>query len=194
MISFQFTGLKCMLQLITVHRWSQVLSNVNARCVQLTCWAQLNSMAKSLERESWSHCQQVSFSSHSPCPRVTRVDLLLYFPSQCAQNLLILTSNVFLGAAEVIFGEIFTCFFAWYKKLGCDNADNDDQNVDKQDDDQIWSDGEVLVWYSADQGKVDWLRRPQAAPFNETPSHPPPPSSSSPSIFVFLENYICCQF
>ena len=29
--------------------------------------------------------------------------------------------------------------------LGCDNADNDDQNVDKQDDDQIWSDGEVLV-------------------------------------------------
>ena len=26
------------------------------------------------------------------------------------------TSNVFLGAAEVIFGEIFTCFFAWYKK------------------------------------------------------------------------------
>ena len=63
-----------------------------------------------------------------------------------------------------------------------------------------WSDMvrrvEVLVWYSADQGKVDWLRRPQAAPFNETPSHPPPPppSSSSPSIFVFLENYICCQF
>ena len=29
--------------------------------------------------------------------------------------------------------------------IGCVNADNDDQNVDKQDDDQIWSDGEVLV-------------------------------------------------
>ena len=151
MISFQFTGLKCMLQLITVYRWSQVLSNVNALCtvdwlssIELNgevTWARI---VKSLS--TGFILKSLALSTSHPCGFAP----ILPF-SMCSS---LLTSNVFLGAAEVIFGEIFTCFFAWYKKSGCDNADNDDQNVDKQDDDQIWSDGRFWCDIQLIRGKL----------------------------------------
>ena len=187
---------------------------------QLTGRAQFNSMVKSLEQELWSHCQQVSFSSHSRCRPVTRVASICFSlciascamcmclssftyvycpPITCVHVLLRFLQWVFMIFKRLVMtirygqGGGFGVILSWSYFL--------DENTFADDDDQIWLEfmwwwfwvgwfwwfwGDDQIWSAGGgfgvifswSGKVDWLRRPQAAPFNETPSHPLPSSST----------------